>query len=151
MHFAILVGGSGRCRALPLPIAGVAVANCGRCRACRALVEGYDTRARPFTRSEGRLRATGQKKPVGARATSGFELCGSSWLGQPRTRQGQPYIRSNARAVDRSPALKIRYSVSDGPRGHCPRVSVPRVGQISRQFHRASSRSPKHATHTRSP
>ena len=30
--------------------------NCGRCWARRALVEGYDTRARPFTRSEGRLR-----------------------------------------------------------------------------------------------
>ena len=41
----------------------------------------------------------------------------------------QPYIRSNARAVDRSLALKIRYSVS----------------------HRTSSRSPKHATDTRSP
>ena len=27
----------------------------------------------------------------------------------------QPYIRSNARAVDRSLAWKIRYSVSDGP------------------------------------
>jgi len=35
--------------------------NCGRCRARRALVEGYDTRTRPSTRSEGRLRATGQK------------------------------------------------------------------------------------------
>ena len=57
--------------------------NCGRCRACRALVEGYDTRARPFTRPEGRLRAPGQKQTIGAR-TGGFELCGSSWLGQPR-------------------------------------------------------------------
>jgi len=64
--------------------------NCGRCRACSAPVEGYDTRARPFTRSEWRLRAPGQKKSIGARATGGFELCGSSWLGQPRTRQGQP-------------------------------------------------------------
>jgi len=63
----------------------------------------------------------------------------------------QPYIRSNARAVDRSLALKIRYSVSDGPRGHCTWGSVPRVGQISRQFHRTSSRSPKHATDPRSP
>ena len=36
----------------------------------------------------------------------------------------QPYLRSNARAVDRSLALKIRYSVSDGPRGHCARPSV---------------------------
>jgi len=63
----------------------------------------------------------------------------------------QPYIRSNARAVDRSLALKIRYSVSDGLRGHCTRVSVLRVGHISRQFHRTTSRSPKHATDTRSP
>jgi hypothetical protein len=31
-------------------------------RACHALVEDYDTRARPFTRSEGRLRATGRKR-----------------------------------------------------------------------------------------
>ena len=37
--------------------------NCGRCRVRRALVEGYDTRARPFTRSEGRLRAMGQNTP----------------------------------------------------------------------------------------
>ena len=63
----------------------------------------------------------------------------------------QPYIRSNARAVERRLGLKIRYSVSDGPRGHCTCPSVPRVGQISRQFHRTSSRSPKHATDTRSP
>jgi len=47
-------------------------------------VEGYDTRTRPFTRSEGRLRATGHEKTIGARATVGFELCGSSWAGQPR-------------------------------------------------------------------
>jgi len=53
----------------------------------------------------------------------------------------QPYMRSNARAVDRSLALKIRYSVSDGPRGHCTWVSVLRVGHISRQFNRTSSRS----------
>jgi hypothetical protein len=58
--------------------------NCGRCRARRALVEGYDTRARPFTRFEGRLRAPGQNKTIGARATGGFKLCGSSWPGQPR-------------------------------------------------------------------
>ena len=63
----------------------------------------------------------------------------------------QPHIRSNARAVDRSLALKIRYSVSDGPRGNYTCPSVPRVGQISRQFHRTSSRSPKHATDGRSP
>ena len=60
--------------------------NCGRCRARRAPVEDYDTRARPFTRSEGRLLATGHEKTIGARATGGFELCGSSWVGQPRTR-----------------------------------------------------------------
>jgi len=47
----------------------------------------------------------------------------------------QPYLRSNARAVDRSLALKIRYSDSDGLRGHRRRWSVPRSGQISRQFH----------------
>ena len=35
--------------------------NSGRCHARRALVQGYDTRARDFTRSEGRLRAPGQK------------------------------------------------------------------------------------------
>ena len=29
--------------------------------------------------------------------------------------------------------MKIRYSVSDGPRGHCPRLFVLRVGHISRQ------------------
>jgi len=46
----------------------------------------------------------------------------------------QPYIRSNARAVDRSLALNLRYSVSDGPCGHCMWVSVPRVGHISRQY-----------------
>jgi len=60
--------------------------NCGRCRARRALVEGYDTRTRPFTRSEGRLRVPGQEKTIGVRATGGFELWGSSWVGQPRTR-----------------------------------------------------------------
>jgi hypothetical protein len=42
--------------------------NCGRCRARRALAEGYDTPTRPFDRSEGRLRAPGQKKTIGARA-----------------------------------------------------------------------------------
>jgi hypothetical protein len=59
--------------------------NCGRCHARRAPVQGYDTRARPFTRYEGRLRAPGQKKTIEARATAGFELCGVSWLGQPRS------------------------------------------------------------------
>jgi len=63
----------------------------------------------------------------------------------------QPYLRSNARAVDRSLSLKIRYSVSDGPRGHCPRLTVARVGHISRQFQRTSSKSSKHATDSRSP
>jgi hypothetical protein len=63
----------------------------------------------------------------------------------------QPDLRSNARAVDRSFALRLRYSVSDGPCGHCARLSVARVGHISRQFHRASSRSSKHATDSRSP
>jgi len=53
--------------------------NCGRCRARRALVEGYDTRTRPFTRSEGRLHATGPKNSIGARATVGFELWVGSW------------------------------------------------------------------------
>ena len=53
----------------------------------------------------------------------------------------EPYRRSNVRAVDRNLALKIRYSVSDGPRGHFTRLSVPRVGHISRQFHPTSSRS----------
>ena len=60
--------------------------SCGRCRARRALVEGYDTRARPFTRSQGRLRAPIQKKTIGVRSTGGYELYGSSWLGQPRSR-----------------------------------------------------------------
>jgi hypothetical protein len=48
-------------------------------------------RARPFTRSEGRLRAPGQNQTIGARATGGFELHGSSRGSQPRTstRQGQ--------------------------------------------------------------
>jgi len=45
----------------------------------------------------------------------------------------QPHSRSNARAVDRSTALKIRCSDSDGPCGHCTRPCVPCVGQISRQ------------------
>jgi hypothetical protein len=54
--------------------------NCGRCRARRALVEGYDTRARPFTRSEGRLRVPGQEKTIGARATGGFEFSVGSWV-----------------------------------------------------------------------
>ena len=58
--------------------------NCGRCRARRALVEGYDTRARPFTRSKKRLRATGQKTTVGARARSGFEPWVGSRVSQPR-------------------------------------------------------------------
>jgi len=49
-------------------------------------MEGYDTRVRSFTRSEGRLRVPGPENTIGARATGGFELCGSSWLGQPRTR-----------------------------------------------------------------
>jgi hypothetical protein len=35
--------------------------NCGRCRARRALVEDYDTRALTLTRSEGRLRARDKK------------------------------------------------------------------------------------------
>ena len=64
--------------------------NCRRCRACRALVEGYDTRARPFyTRSEGRLRVTGHKKGIGARATSSFELWVGSRVSQPRKGRGQ--------------------------------------------------------------
>jgi hypothetical protein len=57
----------------------------------------------------------------------------------------QAYLRSNARAVDRSLRLKIRYSVSDGPRSRCARLSVAHVGHISRQFQRTSSRSSKHA------
>jgi hypothetical protein len=39
----------------------------GRCRARRALVECYDTRARPFTRPKGWLRATGQNHVSRAR------------------------------------------------------------------------------------
>ena len=128
--------------------------SCGRCRACRALVEGYDTRARPFTRSEGRLSA-GTKETYRARdgwfRTLWKFLAWSASYEAGSAYRIQPYIRSNIRAVDRSLALKIRYSVSDGPRGHCARVSVPRVGHISRQFHRTSSRSPKHATDTRLP
>jgi len=58
--------------------------NCGRCRARRTLVEGYDTRARPFTRSEERLRAPGQNKTIKARST-GLELCGSSWNLKPKS------------------------------------------------------------------
>jgi hypothetical protein len=42
----------------------------------------------------------------------------------------QPYIRSNAHSVDRSLALKIRYSGSDGPRGHCTARSVARIGAM---------------------
>jgi len=45
----------------------------------------------------------------------------------------QPYKRSNSGVVDGSIAAKLRYSVSDGPRGHCARLSLPRVGHISRQ------------------
>ena len=59
----------------------------------------------------------------------------------------QPHSRSNARAVARSLALKILYSDSDGPRGHCTRTCVLRVGH----FHRKSSKSSKHATDGRSP
>jgi hypothetical protein len=62
----------------------------------------------------------------------------------------QPYLRLNAHAADRSLALKIRHSDSDGPRGHCTSRSVPRFGHISRQFHRISSRSSNHATERRS-
>ena len=58
--------------------------DCCRCRARRALLEGCDTRARLFTRCEGRLRATGQKTSIGARVTSSFEL----WVG---TQVSQPY------------------------------------------------------------
>jgi hypothetical protein len=54
---------------------------------CRAPVEGYDTRARPFIRSEGRLRATGQKETIGARASSGFEFWVGFWVSQPRTKR----------------------------------------------------------------
>jgi hypothetical protein len=53
----------------------------------------------------------------------------------------QPFIRSNSRAIDRNLAVKIRYSVSDGPRGHCAHPSVPRFSHISRQCHPTSSRS----------
>jgi len=59
--------------------------NCGRCRARRALVAGSGTRTHLVTRSEWRLRATGHKKTIGARATSSFELYGSSWGSQPRS------------------------------------------------------------------
>jgi len=44
----------------------------------------------------------------------------------------QPYLRSNADAVDRINAVEIRYSHFDGPRGHCTWRSVPRVDHISR-------------------
>ena len=54
-------------------------------------MEGYDTRACPFTGSEGRLRAPGQNKTIRARATGGFEVCGSYWLGQPRNAEG-PHV-----------------------------------------------------------
>jgi len=64
---------------------------------------------------------------------------------------GQPYLRSIARAVDSRLALRIRYTVSDGPRGHCTYPSVARVGHISQQFHRTSSRSTKHSIDSRSP
>ena len=59
--------------------------NIGRCRTCCAPMEGYNTRVRPFTHSEGRLRAPGQEQTIGARATGGFELDGRSWVSQPRT------------------------------------------------------------------
>ena len=56
------------------------------------------------------------------------------------TRQGQP-IGSNLTHGQMltlliGVALNIRFSDSDGPRGHRMRPSVPRVGHISRQFHR---------------
>jgi hypothetical protein len=66
----------------------------------------------------------------------------SMYMSTRGTRQGQPHLRSNARAVDRSIALKLRYSDSDGPCGHCTHPFVPRDGQISRQIHRTTSRSP---------
>ena len=53
---------------------------------------------------------------------------------------------SNAHAISKSLALKIRYSYSDGPRGHCKWRLVPHVDHTSRQFHRTSSRSAMHAT-----
>ncbi len=70
--------------------------------AIRARVEGYDTRARPFKRSEGRLRATRQKLSIGARAKSCFELWLGSRVSQPRTRQGQPtsYISAQRDMMD---------------------------------------------------
>ena len=55
--------------------------NSGRCGARRTLVEGYDTRALPFTLSEVRLRALAIKY---TRATSGSEIWGRTWLSQPR-------------------------------------------------------------------
>jgi hypothetical protein len=46
--------------------------NCGRCRARRALVEGYDTRAHPFTRTEERLPKMKQLSERARRVVSNF-------------------------------------------------------------------------------
>ena len=44
----------------------------------------------------------------------------------------QPHLRSNARAVDRSLALKVRYSDSDGPRVHSTlRASTRSRGNVT--------------------
>jgi hypothetical protein len=77
---------------------------------------------KPSTRARrGGARRGGSRSPTSGKRAS-YEA-GSAY-------KIQPYIRSNSRAVDRSLALKIRYSVSDGPRGHCTARSFARIGAM---------------------
>jgi len=108
----------------------------------------------PGRRSRADRRHLGPLRAVAERAFTVYGPCRDTvhnWYEAGSAYEIQPHLRSNARAVDRNLALKIRYSDSDGPRGHCARLSFARVGHISRQFHRTSSRSPKHAIDSRSP
>jgi len=114
MHFAILVGGTGPTESI-------------------AAVAGHDAHLwRTMTRAHlplpvprgGYARVTKKLSERARRVVSNF-LEGLWLVSLVRGRVShsayriQPHLRSNARAVDRIIALKIRYSVSDGPRGHC--------------------------------
>jgi hypothetical protein len=74
MHFAILVGGTGP----TVSIAAVA----GRV----AHLWRATTRVRvPLPVPRGDCACRDKEKTIGARATGGLELWGSSWVGQPRS------------------------------------------------------------------
>ena len=76
------------------------------------LVKGKGVACVGFGRSAVHLRRRVARVTPGAIASAGAEsVC-----------RIQPCLRSNARAVDRSLAMKIRYSGSDAPRGHCTRL-----------------------------